>query len=82
MLANNLYPSLSAEPNPIVAVRKFCEQSHAVTYKTYGAFLNLALFSATYRDKDGWLTHHVGIAQRIKGGTYVYLYESDAPKTL
>lgn len=82
MLANNLYPSLSTEPNPIVAVRRFAEQFGAVTYKVYGAFLDIALFTCKKYDSQGWFTCYVGVAKHVKGGTLVYVYESDAPKTL
>lgn len=82
MLANNLYPSLSAEPNPIVAVRDYEYLAGLETCKVYGAFADLVLFTCTKRDAAGWLVHHVGIAKHVKGGTFVYVYESDAPKTL
>ena len=82
MLANNLYPALSAEPNPIVALRKYETMANLETCKVYGAFADLVLFTATKRDSTGWLVHYVGVSRHIKGGTFVYVYESDAPKTL
>lgn len=81
MLANNLYPALSAEPNPIVAVRRFAEQFGATTCKVYGAFLDIALFTCK-KYVGGWWTCYVGVAKHVNGGTLVYVYESDAPKTL